>query len=40
MLDDHPAALLVDAETAVDIDTESDLREARSALRRAGGAPQ
>jgi CMP-N-acetylneuraminic acid synthetase len=35
MLDERPAALLVDADTAVDIDTEADLRQARSTLRRA-----
>jgi CMP-N,N'-diacetyllegionaminic acid synthase len=35
LLDERPAALLVDPDTAIDIDTESDLRAARLAWRRA-----
>lgn len=35
LLDERPAALLVDPETAIDVDTEADLRAARLAWRRA-----
>jgi CMP-N,N'-diacetyllegionaminic acid synthase len=34
LLDDSPAALLVDAASAIDVDTEADLRAARLAWRR------
>ena len=38
MLDERPAALLVDAATAIDVDTAADLAAARRALRAGGGA--
>lgn len=37
MLDERPAALLVDAATAIDVDTAADLAAARRALRAGGG---